>query len=305
MRARPRRGDGRTLVLLYHRVADLDRDPYRLAVAPERFGRHLDLLRRRFELVPLADALRPGAGVRVAITFDDGYHDNASTGRELLAERDAPATVFVVAGAVGSDRGFWWDRLEHLLHERLDGRPVLEVELGGRPLRADVRSAEARARAHMAVYRRLRQLPLEEIEAFVAGLAAELGAAGDAPASHRPLAESELLELARSELVEIGAHTVAHPHLSRLDGDRKRAEIAGSRERLERLTGGQVHSFSYPHGDYDAEAVRLVQEAGFARACASIEGFATPRTRPFLVPRRVVLDWDETELARRLDGWGA
>jgi peptidoglycan/xylan/chitin deacetylase (PgdA/CDA1 family) len=293
-----------TLVLLYHRVTELGRDPYRLAVSPERFARQLEVLRARFELVPLPEALTPATRTRAVITFDDGYHDNAGTALELLRARDAPATMFVVAGAVGSATGFWWDRLEHVFAAPL-GRPVFELEVGGRPLRADLRTPEARARAHLAVYHRLRRLPLGELEESLAEIADALGTPADAPSSHRPISEEELRELAGSKLVEIGAHTVTHPALSRLATEEKRAEIAGSRERLEQLTGVPVRSFSYPHGAHDPESVRLVREAGFIRACASIEGSVSRRTEPFLLPRRVVLDWDAAELERRLDAWTA
>ena len=35
----------------------------------------------------------------------------------MLAAEDASATVFVVAGAVGSARPFWWDRLAALIYD--------------------------------------------------------------------------------------------------------------------------------------------------------------------------------------------
>ena len=63
-----------TLVLLYHRVAQLDHDPYGLAVRPDRFAQQCSILRKRCDVVPLRDA--NGGRRQVAITFDDGYADN-------------------------------------------------------------------------------------------------------------------------------------------------------------------------------------------------------------------------------------
>ena len=103
------RADGR-LILMYHRVASAATDPLELCVAPERFAEHLELLESLGRIVPLRDFARAkGNGLTVAITFDDGYADNVLAAAPLLEQHDAPATVFVVAGAVGSPRAFWWD----------------------------------------------------------------------------------------------------------------------------------------------------------------------------------------------------
>ena len=62
-----------TLVLLYHRVTQLDHDPYNFVVRPDRFAQQCDVLRRRCDVVPLRDAIGRTRSPRtqVAITFDD------------------------------------------------------------------------------------------------------------------------------------------------------------------------------------------------------------------------------------------
>ena len=104
---------------MYHRVATAEADPLELCVAPERFRDQLELLGSLGEIVPLETLVRDqrGHGLKVAVTFDDGYADNALAAAPLLAAEDASATVFVVAGAVGSARAFWWDRLAALIYD--------------------------------------------------------------------------------------------------------------------------------------------------------------------------------------------
>ena len=64
----------------------------------------------------------------------------------------------------------------------------------------------------------------------------------------------------------IGAHTLTHPHLTRLPRDRARAEIFDSKALLEDRFGVPVCHFCYPYGEQD-EAVRdLVAEAGYVDA---------------------------------------
>lgn len=293
------------LILLYHRVAELSRDPYRLAVSPRNFADHVAWLRQRFALVPLDSVRKHERGARVAITFDDGYHDAAGAAREILEAASAPATVFVVAGMVGADREFWWDRLEHLILDRWRPRASIEVRVGGRRLWADTRSPEGRARAHVALYRRLRLLPLDEIERLLNEFSAEVDGNGDMRETHRPVTAAEVRALGASRVIEVGAHTVRHHRLTQLPAGEREREIVESRKRLEELTGRSVWSFSYPHGDFDQRTIEVVKRAGFALACSSLEGLASGSADRFRLPRQVVLDWGRAEFARRVDAWFA
>src|SRR5690606_37807585 len=102
------RHHGAVAVLLYHRVADAPRDPQQLAVAPERFAAHLEVLAATCTPVALGEAaarLRSPRGLpprAVAVTFDDGYRDNLHTAKPLLERHGVPATVFVASGYVGA-----------------------------------------------------------------------------------------------------------------------------------------------------------------------------------------------------------
>ena len=262
------RTEGR-LILMYHRVAIADSDPLELCVAPERFAEQLELLQSLGRIVPLGEITRARSnGLTVAITFDDGYADNALVAAPLLEARDAPATVFVVAGAVGSGRAFWWDRLAGLVG--------LEQ--------------------YWPLWDRLRVLPAERIEE-------ELQALGPEPeADGRPLSEDELSALAAGP-VEVGAHTLTHPSLPALPTEARRREIAGSRERLEELVGRPLDAFAYPYGDYDSATVRLVKRSGFRTACTIHENRLSRLSSSFLLPRYPVRDWPAEELERRLATW--
>jgi peptidoglycan/xylan/chitin deacetylase (PgdA/CDA1 family) len=66
--------------------------------------------------------------------------------------------------------------------------------------------------------------------------------------------------------MEIGAHTVDHQMLTRLDLPEMQRQIAQSRQDLEQTLGISVSSFCYPVGDYDATVVDQVRAAGYASA---------------------------------------
>jgi peptidoglycan/xylan/chitin deacetylase (PgdA/CDA1 family) len=101
-------------ILNYHHVAAAPPGTRlrQLYVSPEEFARQLRWLRRvGLAGVTLADGLRrlkAGDAHRcVAITFDDGYLDNATNALPILQEYGFRATCFVVSGRIGSFNA--WD----------------------------------------------------------------------------------------------------------------------------------------------------------------------------------------------------
>ena len=103
-------------VLMYHSIASEKEAGvnayYRLATAPDRFRRHMHLLRDRgYCAVGLRNALEsnrergPDARPRpVAVTFDDGYRDFLTGAWPVLQELQFTATVFLPTAFIGATR---------------------------------------------------------------------------------------------------------------------------------------------------------------------------------------------------------
>lgn len=292
----------RAFVLLYHRVAALAEDPQLLAVHPERFDAQLTALARHAELVPLSAVREPATGLRVAITFDDGYADNLTTALPILRDHGVPATVFVTSRA----KGFWWDRLEQLLLHGDGLGAILEVTIDGRQLWLDARGPAGRARAYDALHPRLRELDVTGIHAALASVERQLpgGMPGASPGA--TLDRDQLRELAADELIEIGAHTRRHPKLTAVPPGRQAEEIAGSKRDLESATGGPVTRFAYPYGNADAvdrHVADVVRRAGFDEAYVNMPGAVPRRRRSYTLPRHLVRDWTGKQLEAELRAW--
>jgi peptidoglycan/xylan/chitin deacetylase (PgdA/CDA1 family) len=247
----------RAAILLYHRVASVSSDPWRLAVPPDVFDRQLEVIAARFQPLPLRELV---AGLRagdlparaVAVTFDDGYRDNLLAAKPLLERHGVPATVFVISGYIGSERDFWWDVLERVAPQ---------------------------ADEYRAWHRKLQSLPERERVAALDELAE-----GADPVPPSTVSAEELRELAGG-LVEIGAHTVTHPALPSLRAEEQLEEMRVSRKQLESAIGQPVEGFSYPYGMFDPETVACARAAGFAYACTSARRAAAPADDPFELPR--------------------
>jgi peptidoglycan/xylan/chitin deacetylase (PgdA/CDA1 family) len=96
--------------------------------------------------------------------------------------------------------------------------------------------------------------------------------------------------------MEIGAHTVTHTLLVKLDDVNARRELAESRAKLRAMTGQDVRVFAYPNGkpgtDFTERDVRLARELGFSGAVTTAWGVGTPGSDPLQVPR--FTPWDRT-----------
>lgn len=293
------------VILLYHRVADLAHDPHSLSVSADRFAAHLEVLARDFEVVPLAEVRRPGRGRRLAITFDDGYVDNAEVAAPLLSSAGLRATLFATTGALDDGTEFWWDRLEHLV-SKPGKTEFLELEIADRCVRIDIRTPAGRARAIRALNRRLRVLPPLQIEETVRTIAAQVDLRAAPCKTHARLGAEALRRLAANRTFEVGGHTHNHPRLAALAPVEQQNEIEVNRHILEQVVRRPVHSFAYPFGSpgtFDATTVNIVRATGYELACANVPGRVHRWTNRYRLPRHLVGNWLPDEFARRLDAW--
>jgi peptidoglycan/xylan/chitin deacetylase (PgdA/CDA1 family) len=92
-----------------------------------------------------------------------------------------------------------------------------------------------------------------------------------------------------SRLVTVGSHSCTHPRLSRLVPGEARAEIEGSRVKLQNLTMQDIRLFAFPYGDHDASAIELCRMAGY-EAAFSTTPTPVDTTGPAFVRGRVKVD---------------
>lgn len=285
---------GSLLVLIYHRVLETA-DPL-LPDEPDAqgFAEQMDVVRAICTVLPLTEAverllsgtLPPRAAT---ITFDDGYANNHAVAAPILAARKLPATVFVSTGFIGTGR-MWNDTVIESVRRSGDLLDLADLNLGTHEL-TDV---AARRRAIDAILAALKYRNLEERLVMAAAIAAR---AGSALPGDLMMTVAQIKDL-HAQGIEIGAHTVSHPILKRLDEATARREILASRSELEAIIGAPVTSFAYPNGrphqDYDASHVEIVRKAGFRVAVSTAWGAAGRNADRHQIPR--MLPWDRSAL---------
>jgi len=282
----------RLSILIYHRVLR-EPDPLFPGEADAaRFDAQMRLVRRHFHVLTLGQALRRrDAGTlparALAITFDDGYADNAEVALPILQRHGLPATFFVATGFLDGGRMFNDSVIECLRRTSLQ-----QVDLHDLGLQAMPVSTPAERRAAIdALLPRVKYLGLAERERFLDRLHLMTG---------KPLLPADLMmrsaqvvELHRAGM-EIGGHTIHHPILRLLPESDAATEISGGRERLQALTDAPVQVFAYPNGqpgqDYGDREVGIVRRLGFLGAVSTRRGTATAASDRYQLPR--FTPWD-------------
>jgi len=315
----------RGLILAYHRIDDPECDPQLLAVSPDNFREHLDVLKRDYQ----SDSLRTcssGLSTKrplVALTFDDGYVDNFQVARPILEQANVPATFFVTSGFVDTGREFYWDELAAMLlgHNLPSGQLALTIgmdqhvweftdtDLSGCPVGWNVTqdtSTSIRQNAYAFLCAKLKWLPDSERQRILDRIAGFCKMPRPRRDAYRVMQSHELAELSKSNLIEIGAHTVSHPSLPALAHEAAVNEIAQSKKELEAVLGKVVTSFAFPYGevtDFNNATLTALQNIGFERACINCPGLLVRRTQAMLLPRFIVRNWNGEEFARQLRHW--
>jgi peptidoglycan/xylan/chitin deacetylase (PgdA/CDA1 family)/glycosyltransferase involved in cell wall biosynthesis len=273
-------------ILLYHRIAEAQRDIHDLCVKPDAFRAQMEHLAAQYHPVPLvqlAMAAREGwlPDRAVAISFDDGYADNLEVASRILLELGIPATFFVTSEGLQGRAEAWWDALG-------------EIFFGSTPLPSRLFSAsgddlptstpEERKRTHWVIYHRIRAATTQQRDAHIAHLK-EWAGFDTAGRTARLINREELWELGRRPGHSIGGHGAHHLSFSAHAPDVVRADIAQNRALLEQQLGRIVMTFAYPFGDCDANSVEAVRAAGYRAAATCEEELLRPGADPLRLPR--------------------
>jgi peptidoglycan/xylan/chitin deacetylase (PgdA/CDA1 family) len=275
------------LALNYHRIRRVEAggDFWGLTVSPTNFASHLEVLSGEFEIAHDSSTLLPTMaqtdGVRVLVTFDDGYADNLYEAVPLLERYKIPAIVFLASGYIGQPH-FWWDMVETIFRYPT----AIGVSMDGERLQAtwesllDYRPAQ-------------RTLVLKELLHFAGNQQVD--------SNCRPLTKAEVLELASCSLMSFGGHTRSHPWLPHLSPEQMLEEIKGGRRDIEALTARDQIAFAYPFGAMDENAKRAAAEAGFSVAFTTVPPCPSDLTYdPLAHPRMTVADFPQAEFRTRL-----
>ena len=282
---------GAGLILMLHRVLADDRAaelPHRneLCVGPVAFERLLRWLRQHFDCLALMDLLRsPGNGrPRVALTFDDGWRDNALHAFPLLQKYQVPASIFLSTDYIGSRQRFWWESLGETLwgsHGEAARHLLIEqLRRVGRPLPPayfmhDAPRARSRALAHY----------LQSLKSLAPQALHLLTDACPPESLPQALDWQQVRQLEDSGLISFGPHGASHALLPGLDDHRLEEEISRSHRALQSGCANPLPVYCYPNGDHDLRVRQRLAAHRYPWALSTRAGICQGSDDPLALPR--------------------
>lgn len=289
------------LVLLYHRVCEINEDPYSLIVTPNNFEEQMKYLKDNFNIISLSSLIsqykkRRLVNNSIVITFDDGYYDNLYYAKPILKKHGVPATLFITPGPSERNEEFWWDQLSQLFFSNAPKfGNKLELEIRRNLHQWNISNYCDLKSVFFEIHNILRYLSEAERNIVLEKLE-ELGnTRRKLRDDYRTLTQDELKQLAEEEIFEIGAHTMTHPSLPFEPSETQKNQIVRSKEILENIIEKSVKHFAYPFGtprDINEKIISLTKKAGFQSACSLERGLVHSKSDIFRIPRNPILNWD-------------
>ena len=280
----------RLLVLGFHNVERTWRFPSPEGQGVRNFGRHMRILHRLANVMPLTDALdalaagRPLPSRAVALTFDDGYRDNLTFAVPHLRRFGMPATIYLVPHFLSGLEYAWWERLGWAVREAT----VRCVTHNGAS--HSLQDENARVAALRHIEDDLKDHTHAERSQQVESLVDELRPRGEFAHGDLFMDWDAAREIVAAGL-SVGSHTLEHAILARETPDGQRHDLRESRELLQRELKVEVDTLAYPNGkpvDYDATTIDAARDAGYRYAVTTWGGPVTADAPPYEIHRTLV-----------------
>jgi peptidoglycan/xylan/chitin deacetylase (PgdA/CDA1 family) len=235
------------------------------------FERHLEFLQQHFEIVrpELARQSRSTKGKpRIAITFDDGFQNQAEVVAPILRQRQIPATFFVSSRHCRAGKYLWFSYLQGL-EDRFRGNGFYAwgefVDMS--PARRHANMSRLRhtlvdLEPHPNAMYRMIDDELPQLEDFVES--AELAD------RFTGMTAEQVGELASEPLFSVGIHTVDHPFLTKCSPGERLRQIRDNKNWIEAISNRRATSVAYPAGLYNAEIIDECSSLGLDNGYAIV-----------------------------------
>jgi len=266
-------------ILMLHHVCEENKHPFNpnggLTITPRFLTQLLEnLTRKKFDFITMDEVavrLNNPASAKsgnpfLSITLDDGYRDNLEVAAPIFRQFGVPYTVYVATGLVDGKAQLWWEDLERVIA----ARDTLYVDLDKGRQEIDTSSTVKKQQAFSNLMKLLTTVVDEDRQReIVSNLAVLYKTDAERHRAAQMMNWVEITELNSDPLCTIGAHTIHHPMLARLDRQRAMFEMTEGARVLEAELGERPKHFAYPYGMPTAAGPRefqLARECGFSTA---------------------------------------
>lgn len=244
---------------------------------------------RGLDIVDMDEAkrrLQHGGDPFAVFTFDDGYRDNYELALPVMQAEGAPMTVYVPTSFMEGTGQLWWLALERIIASS----HAMDITLRGEPYIASCESEEDKWEVYNNIYWAMREMSEDDQRSYIEKMAEDHGYDLKRLCNSECMTWDEFDDFAEEKGVHIGAHTVNHYAIARLDEERALYEMREGRRILEERLNRPINHFSFPYGAPSAAGLRdfgLAEKLGFATAVTTRPGvlFAEHSKHMMALPR--------------------
>ena len=208
------------------------------------------------------------------LTFDDGDKTFYSIAYSILKKYGVPATIFVSPKIATRQENFWFQEIKG--YDKNAMINILSREL----------SLPMKTINEIPFMSILKNLPLAGIKKIITLYQKETSTP---PKPCQNMNLHEILEVEKSGLITIGAHTLNHPILKNESDENCENEITGSIIELQKLLGHEVRYFAYPNGtpniDFGEREINFLRKNNIAIAVSTEVKFISRYDNKLAFPR--------------------
>lgn len=224
-----------------------------------------------------------------AITFDDGFANNATVAAPALDTLGLAATFYVTTRFVDENRPSWIDRIECAV-ERV---PSFRLSLAEAGIDGTYATIDEKTVLLDAIRRYVKGNSAIDPEEFAGNIVRRLGVKTFEPDPEldQKMTWDQVRAMDREPRFTVGGHGHTHRILEYLSDDELGEEIRKSMEMLRGKLGHPVEHYSYPEGlsyCYSDRVIAALKQQGIIAAPTAIEGINRPGDDLFHLKRIMV-----------------
>jgi peptidoglycan/xylan/chitin deacetylase (PgdA/CDA1 family) len=282
-------------ILMYHSVQD---EPERYADsigmgiihATSVFARQMELISSRFNPITIDDVRifldggKPLPPRAVAVTFDDGYVDNAEIVAPIMSRCGIRAAFYLTTDLIGTKNPPWFCRLRNAFATAREKEWLAPTNQ--RPW--SLATTQDRNAALLHAFDLCASLAGETLEQTVQAMERDLDIASLNGGHGLMMDWSQARALQRAGHI-VGCHTLTHPNVAHVTQNVARRELTISKRKLEAELGVPVLHFSYPHPALNPQwnngTLAITKEAGYQTAVTTTPGLVRKGDDPLRLAR--------------------
>jgi peptidoglycan/xylan/chitin deacetylase (PgdA/CDA1 family) len=198
----------------------------------------------------------------IVFTFDDGYVDNYQYAFPIFQKYNIPFTIYISTGLIDGSSMLWWYLLEDIVMQ--NDSVVLNNGLS-----FCSESLADKESAFLQIRKVILELPTSDFDYRVRELLSIYTPDPGKYSTKLVLNWNQILEMSKSPLCTIAAHTVSHRRLTELSDKDLLKEMIECKRIIENKINKTVEHFSYPFGtsfEVNERVIDIVKKSGYKAA---------------------------------------